>query len=157
MSFETLVKRATSDSQTVDIQINHQEKAGWRISFVIVFHRNGAAKENERFPVSSLTDGLKRVTIDVERVDLWLVGMVNRRGRQRGLLCCKEEYVREMNLYWMRCSTFKPVKRFQSRCYVLKTRAGSDATSQGVWIDWSRLSFDCGRLQQRELQQSSLE
>ena len=43
---------------------------GWRISFGRVFHRNGAAKENERFPVSSLTDGLKRVTTDVERVAL---------------------------------------------------------------------------------------
>ena len=37
--------------------------------------------KNERFPVSSLTDGLKRVTTDVERVDLWLVGMVSRRRR----------------------------------------------------------------------------
>ena len=25
---------------------------GWRISFGRVFHRNGAAKENERFPVA---------------------------------------------------------------------------------------------------------
>ena len=50
---------------------------GWRISFGRVFHRNGAAKENERFPVfPSLTDDLKRVTTNVERVDLWLVGMV---------------------------------------------------------------------------------
>ena len=49
---------------------------GWRISFGRVFRRNGTAKENERFSVSSLTDGLKRVAItDVERVDLWLVGM----------------------------------------------------------------------------------
>ena len=48
---------------------------GWRISFGREFQRNGAAKEKERFPVSSLTDGLKRVTTDVERVDLWLVGM----------------------------------------------------------------------------------
>jgi hypothetical protein len=38
-----------------------------------VFHRNGAAKYNVRFPVSSLTDCLKRVTSDAERVDLWLV------------------------------------------------------------------------------------
>ena len=52
---------------------------GWRISFGRVFHRNGAANENERFPVSRLTDGLKRVTTDVERVDLWLVGMVRSR------------------------------------------------------------------------------
>ena len=47
---------------------------GWRISFGRVFHRNSAAKENERFPVSSLTDGLKRVTTDVELVDLHVVG-----------------------------------------------------------------------------------
>src|SRR5208282_2026998 len=78
----------------------------WRISFGRVFHRNCAAKEKERFPVSSLTDGLKRVTTDVERVDLGLVGMVRSHRRQRGVLCCKEEYVREMSLYWMRCSTF---------------------------------------------------
>ena len=51
---------------------------GWRISFGRVLHINGAAKEKERFPVSSLTDGLKRVTTDVERVDLWLVDMVRR-------------------------------------------------------------------------------
>ena len=51
------------------------------MSFGRVFHRNGAAKENERFPVSSLTDGLKRVTTDVDRVDLWLVGMVRSRRR----------------------------------------------------------------------------
>ena len=31
---------------------------GRRISLGRVFYRNGAAKENERFPVSSLTDGL---------------------------------------------------------------------------------------------------
>ena len=41
------------------------------MSFGRVFHINGAAKEDERFPISSLTDGLKRVTTDVERVDLW--------------------------------------------------------------------------------------
>ena len=70
-----------------------------------MFHRNGAAKENERFPVSSLPDGLKRVTTDVDRVDLWLVGMVSSRRRQRGLLCYKEEYVRELSLYLMRYST----------------------------------------------------
>jgi len=52
---------------------------GWRISFGRVFHRNGAAKENERFPVSNLMDGLKRVTTYVERIDLWLVGMVRSR------------------------------------------------------------------------------
>ena len=45
---------------------------GWRISFGREFLRNGDAKENVRFLVSSLTDGLKRVTTDVERVDLWL-------------------------------------------------------------------------------------
>jgi hypothetical protein len=54
---------------------------GWCIYFGRVLHRNGAAKENECFPVSSLTDGLKRVTTDVERVDLWLVGMVSRRRK----------------------------------------------------------------------------
>ena len=59
---------------------------GWRISFERVFHRNGAAKENERFPVSSMTDGLKRLTTDVERVDLWLVGMVRSRRRQRAVV-----------------------------------------------------------------------
>jgi len=52
---------------------------GWRISFGRVFLRNGAAKENERFPVSNLTDGMKRVTTDVERVDLWLVVVSSRR------------------------------------------------------------------------------
>jgi hypothetical protein len=55
------------------VRARHTDKSstdGWRISFVRVFHRNGAAKENERFPVSSLTDGLKTVTTDVERVDL---------------------------------------------------------------------------------------
>ena len=54
---------------------------GWRISFGRVIHRNGAAEENERFPVSSLTDGLKRATTDVERVDLQLVGMAISRRR----------------------------------------------------------------------------
>jgi hypothetical protein len=38
-------------------------------------------RENERIPVSSLTDGLKRVMTDEERVDLWLVGMVRSRRR----------------------------------------------------------------------------
>ena len=59
-------------------KIRHPDRPsaeGWRISFGRVFHTNGAAKENERFPVSSLTDGLKRVTTDEERVDLCLVGI----------------------------------------------------------------------------------
>ena len=56
---------------------------GWRISFGRVFHRSGAVNENEneRFPVSSLSDGLKRVMTEEERVDLWLVGMVRSRRR----------------------------------------------------------------------------
>ena len=62
------------------MQINHQQRAG-ASPIGRVFNRNGAAKENERFPVWSLTDGLKRVTTDVERVDLWLVGMVRSRRR----------------------------------------------------------------------------
>ena len=90
------------------MRARHPDKSsaeGWRISFRRVFHRNGAVKENERFPVSSLTDGLKKVVTNVERVDLWLVARVSSCRRYRGLLCCKEEYVREMSLYWMRCST----------------------------------------------------
>ena len=35
-----------------------------------------------------------------------------------------------MSLYWMRCSTAS--EEILVLCYVLKTRAGSDATSQGV-------------------------
>ena len=68
---------------------------GWRISFGRVFHRNGAAKENERFPVSSLTDGLKRVTTDVERLTCGWYG--KKTPKIARLLCCKEEYVREMS------------------------------------------------------------
>jgi hypothetical protein len=41
-----------------------------------VFRRNGAANENDRFPVSSLTYGLERVMNAVERIDLWLACMV---------------------------------------------------------------------------------
>jgi hypothetical protein len=66
------------------VRARHTDKSSaesWRISFGRVFHRNGAAKENERFTVSSLTDGLKKVTTDLERVDLWLVGMVSSRQR----------------------------------------------------------------------------
>ena len=33
------------------------------------FQSVGAAKENDRLPVVSLTDGFKRVTMDEERVD----------------------------------------------------------------------------------------
>ena len=77
MSFESLWKGPRVRARHID----ESSAEGWRISFGRVFHRNGAAKENERFPVSSLTDGLKRVTTDVERVDLWLVGMVSRRRR----------------------------------------------------------------------------
>ena len=64
---------------------------GWRISFGRVFHRNGAAKENERFPVSSLTDGLKRVMTEEERVDLWLVGMVAYGAAEDREGCCVVE------------------------------------------------------------------
>ena len=78
MSFETLVERSTSESLTYRLIISRRLA---NVSFGRVFHRNGAAKENERFPVSRLTDSLKRVTTDVERVDLWLVGMVIRRRR----------------------------------------------------------------------------
>ena len=41
MSFETFVERSTMIAR----------HPGWRISFGRVFHRNGTAKENERFPV----------------------------------------------------------------------------------------------------------
>jgi hypothetical protein len=66
------------------VRARHTDRSsaeGLRIPFGRVFHRNDAAKENERFPVSSLADDLKRVTTDVERVDLWLDGMVSRRRR----------------------------------------------------------------------------
>ena len=48
-----------------------------------MFHRNGAEKENECFPVSSLTDGLKRVTTDVERLTCgWLVWKTDAEDRE---------------------------------------------------------------------------
>ena len=66
------------------VRATHTDKSSaedWRNSVGRVFHRNGATNENERVPFSSLTGGLKKVTTDVERVDLWLVGMVRRRRR----------------------------------------------------------------------------
>ena len=70
ISFKMFVERAR-------IRDRHWPSTkGWRISMGRVFRRNGAANENDRFPVSSLTYGLERVMNAVERIDLWLACMV---------------------------------------------------------------------------------
>ena len=43
--------------------------AGWRSAVGREFQRTGAPKVKERLPVSSLTDGLKSVTAEDERVE----------------------------------------------------------------------------------------
>ena len=49
------------------IQIYHHQQRAAHLVWKIVPCSNGDAKENERFTVSSFTDGLKRVMADVEQ------------------------------------------------------------------------------------------